>query len=123
MCAFNMAASALNFMVNTSIEQFNTCVDQTTTEVVNARSKFERRGELVDAFNGDAIAAGFVAAEAKADKLKGRLITAQINRQNAAYQRYLVALESTNITIIAKGTMPSNAGGSKVDDTKLLKGS
>ena len=118
-----MAASALNFMVNTSIEQFNTCVDQTTTEVVNARSKFERRGELVDAFNGDAIAAGFVAAEAKADKLKGRLITAQINRQNAAYQRYLVALESTNITIIAKGTMPSNAGGSKVDDTKLLKGS
>jgi len=44
---------------------------------------FDQQEELVDAFNGDATAASFVAAQTKADKIEARLISSKA-RQEAA---------------------------------------
>ncbi len=78
-----MASSAGNSVTNRNIDQLMAFVDQTTAEVAILKNKFDQQEELVDAFNGDATAAGFVAAQAKADKFEARLIAAKA-RQDAA---------------------------------------
>ena len=47
----------------------------------------------MDAFNGDATAAYFVAANIKADKIEAQLIAAKVH-QEAAYNKYTATIES-----------------------------
>ena len=72
-----MASSAANSVMDRNIEQLLAFVDQTTAEVATLQNKFDLQEELVEAFNGDATAVGFVAATAKADKIEARLIAAK----------------------------------------------
>ena len=65
-----MASSAVNSISYRSIEQLLAFVDQTTAEVASLQNKLDHREELVDAFNGDATVAGFVAANTKADTIE-----------------------------------------------------
>ena len=69
-----MASSAVNSISERNIKQLLAFVDQTTAEVASLQDKFDHQNELVDAFNGDATAVGFVAANVKADKIDARLI-------------------------------------------------
>ncbi len=78
-----MASSAVNSISDRNIEQLLAFVDHTTTEVASLQNKFDHRHELVDAFNGDATAAGFIAADTKAEKIEAQLIAARA-RQDAA---------------------------------------
>ncbi len=87
-----MASSAANSITDRNIDQLLAFVDQTTGEVATLQNKFDHKEELVDAFNGDATADGFVAANAKADKIEARLIAAKA-RQDAAYDRYAGTIE------------------------------
>ncbi len=50
--------------------------------MASLKNKFDHLEELVDAFNGDATAAGFVAANNKADKIEARLIAAKARTSN-----------------------------------------
>jgi hypothetical protein len=45
--------------------------------VASLQNKFDHQEELVEAFNGDATAAGFVAVNTKADKIEAPLIAAK----------------------------------------------
>jgi hypothetical protein len=76
----------------------------------------------VDAFNGDATAASFVATNTKADKIAMRLIAAKA-RQEAAYNMYAATIESTNKTVVgaSKATTSSSKAAAKVEDNKPLK--
>ena len=59
---------------NRKVEQVRAFIDETTTEVADARNNFSQQEDLVDAFNGDATAAGYAAAIAKAYKFEARLV-------------------------------------------------
>ena len=72
-----MASSTVNSVTDRNIEQLLAFVDHTTVEVASLQNKFDHLEELVDAFNGDITAAGFVAANTKADKIEARLIAAK----------------------------------------------
>ena len=76
----------------------------------------------MDAFNGDATAAGFITAQTKADKIEARLIAAKA-RQEADYNRYAATIESTNKAVVgaSKAADSSSKAVVKVDDNKLLK--
>ena len=117
-----MASSAVNSVTNRNIDQLLAFVDQTTAEVATLQNKFDQQDELVDAFGGDATAVGFVAAQAKADKIETRLIAAKA-RQEAAYNRYAATIESTNKTVVgtSKAAASSSKAAAKVEDNKLLK--
>ena len=65
-----MASSAVNSITDRSIDQVMAFVDQTTAEDASLQKKFDQQEELVEAFNGDATAAGFVVSQTKADKIK-----------------------------------------------------
>jgi hypothetical protein len=82
MFAFPMASSAANSISDRNIEQLLAFVDQTTAEVASLLNKFDHQEELVDAFNGDATAAGFVAANTKAGKIEVWLITAKAPQES-----------------------------------------
>jgi hypothetical protein len=71
--------------------------------VATCQNRFEHEEELVDTFGGDVTDVGFVAAQAKADKLEACLVAAK-GRQDAAYNKYAATIESTNktVTIFAK---------------------
>ena len=64
-----IAYSAANSITDRNIDQLLAFVNQTTSEVATLLNKFDLHEELVEAFNGDATAVGFVAASAKADKI------------------------------------------------------
>ena len=117
-----MASSAVNSVTDRNIDQLLAFVDQTTAEVASLQNKFDTHDELVDAFGGDATANGFVAAQAKEDKIETRLIAAKA-RQEAAYNRYVATIESTNKIVV--GTSKANASSAKaaakVEDNKILK--
>ena len=72
-----MASSAVNSITDRKIELLLAFVDQATAKVVSLQNKFDHQEELVDVFNGDATAAGFVATQTKADKIEARLIAAK----------------------------------------------
>jgi len=76
----------------------------------------------VDAFNGDATVAGFVAAQTKADKFEARLIATKA-RLEAAYNRYAATIKSTNKAVVgaSKALASSLKAAAKVEDNKLLK--
>ena len=117
-----MASSAANSITDRNIEQYLAFVDQTTSEVATLQNKIDQQEELVEAFNGDATAAGFVAANAKADKIEARLVAAKA-RQDAAYKRYAATVESANKAVVgaSKASASSSKTVDKVDDNKLLK--
>ena len=94
-----MASSAVNSISDRNIEQLLAFVDQTTAEVASLQNKLDHQEEMVDAFDGDATAAGFVAASNKADKIEARLIAAKA-RQEAAYNKYASTIESTNKAVV-----------------------
>jgi hypothetical protein len=101
-----MASSVVNSITDRNIEQLLAFVDQTTTEFVSLEDKFDHREELVDAFNDDATAAGFVAAQTKADKIEARLIAAKA-RQEVAYNIYAATIESTNKAVVGASKTPT----------------
>jgi hypothetical protein len=72
-----MASSAANSITNINIDQLLAFVDKLAAEVASLHNKFDQQEDLVDAFNGDATATGFVAAQTKADKFEARLIAAK----------------------------------------------
>ena len=117
-----MASSAAISITDRNIEQLLAFVDQTTAEVASLQKKFDHQEDLADAINGDAIAAGFVAAQTKADKIEARLIAAKA-RQEAAYNIYAATIKSTNKAVVgaSKATTSSSKAAAKVEDNKLLK--
>ena len=76
----------------------------------------------MDAFTGDATAAGFAAANVKADKIEARFIAAKA-RQDAAYNKYAATIESTNTAVVgaSKAINSSSKAAAKVEDNNLLK--
>ena len=60
-----MASSAVNSIIDRNIEQLLDFVYQTTAEVASFKNKLDHQEELVGAFDGDATATGFVAANTK----------------------------------------------------------
>jgi hypothetical protein len=112
----------MNSITDMNIDQLLVFVDQTTAEVAFLQNKLDHQEELVDAFNGDATAAGFVAAQTKADKIEARLIAAKA-RLETAYNRYAATIESTNKAVVgaSKATASSSKADAKVEDSKLLK--
>ena len=52
-------------------------IDETTAKVADARKKIKHQEGLVDAFNGDATAAGYAAAIARAYKFEARMVVAR----------------------------------------------
>ncbi len=81
-----MASSAVNSVTDGNMDQLLAFVDPTTAEVATLQNKFDQQGNLVDSFNDDATAPGFVAAQTKANKIEARRIAAKA-RQKAAYNR------------------------------------
>jgi hypothetical protein len=119
-----MASSAVSFISDMNIEQLMAFVDQTTAEVATLQDKFDHQEELVVAFNGDAIAAGLVATNTKADKIETRIIAAKA-RQEAAYNKYAATIESTNKAVVetSKATPSSPKATAKVEDSNFSRGS
>jgi len=106
---------------NREVEQLRAFIDETTAEVAEARNKFSHQEDLVDAFNGDATAVGYVAAIARADKFKARLVAARA-RQETSYNREATNVESTNktVTVIARKASDEEVDA-KANDNKFLK--
>ncbi len=79
--AFPMDPSTSISVENREVEQLRDFIDETTTEVAEARNKFKHQEELVDAYNGDANATSYAPAEARVEKFEARLITARVRHE------------------------------------------
>ena len=90
--------------------------------MASLQNKFDPQEDLVDAFNGDATAADFVAAQTKADTIEARLIAAKA-RQEAAYNKYEATIEPTNKAVVgaSKAATSASKAVAKVEDNKLFK--
>ncbi len=99
---------------NREVEQLHAFIDETIDEVAEVRNNFNHQEDLVEAFNGDDTATGYVAAFAGADKFE--------SRPETAYNRYVSTVESTNkmVAVIARKASDKEVDV-KANDNKLLK--
>ena len=106
---------------NREVEKLCAFIDETNAEVADAKNKFSYQEDLIDALNGDATAAGYTTAIARANKFEARLVAARA-RQKTTYNKYVATVESTNktVTVIARKSFDKEVDA-KVNDYKFLK--
>jgi len=100
---------------NSHVDQLRSFVDEVTREVVIMQDKFDHHEALHEAFGDDPTVVGLAATKAKLGKCEERLIAAK-SRQDAAYNRYVAALESRNKTAAScakAAAPPSSSDGVK----------
>jgi len=106
---------------NTEVEQLRGFIDETTVDFADARNKFSHQEDLVDAFNGDATAAGYAAAIVRANKFEAQLVAVRA-RQETTYNRHAVTIESTNMTVAVIARKAYDKGvDAKANDNNFLK--